>query len=386
MLARLKSRQTFLPIVALTTLMGFQNCSQDPKDADGGTTTVSSFESSLPFGFKATPDTLAYMSCEKMVPPGDYNQDQYFTFRMGAYSTGGLTMSDGFRSSTANYSLTERASLFALSDVNAGVNAILSVQQPNNLQVGYNGNDEMIEGRAIDTFLRELDSPNIAGPIGALPAGVNRAYFPGPDDQRFFEATLRFNREGADPQSVMRGYFNANMVLLVAGFTDADIVEHYLRSPVDFPDSLNSPLPRTATPNNTVYGNGYQVNFAEPSALGFTNTGARVLSAVTEKDLVTKTGGGSWTCPANYQFMIVRPEDSAVTCPVSYDTGDIDVIGKLRRVLRTEYWWINTSLRCVVPKMTGDYCYGRTPPNPINYTGTCTPANCPHFVSVCIRN
>src|SRR5690606_13850467 len=104
----------------------------------------------------------------------------------------------------------------------------------------------------------------------------------------------------------------------------------------------------------------------------------------------------SWDCSANYQFMVVRPEDKAagrVNCDPIVDkynnATEQAALNAIRRVLRVEDWFVDVARKCIMPKRTGDYCYGAVQGRTVQY-GLASCLNsattmCPHFVSVCIK-
>ena len=99
----------------------------------------------------------------------------------------------------------------------------------------------------------------------------------------------------------------------------------------------------------------------------------------------------------------MRPQDVVnrlVICNATVDsysdTNSQAALTAIRRVLRVEDWWVDTANHCIMPKNTGDYCYGGDigtsaiayPAAAANNSciNNSTTAVCPHFVSVCIRN
>ncbi|NJL24730.1 MAG: hypothetical protein HC902_05885 [Calothrix sp. SM1_5_4] len=71
------------------------------------------------------------------------------------------------------------------------------------------------------------------------------------------------------------------------------------------------------------------------------------------------------------------------------NTTQQQALSVIRRVLRVEDWFVDMDNRCIMPKRTGDYCYGDLNGRTIQYgVASClnsTTTVCPHFVSVCIR-
>lgn len=389
--------------------MTYTNCAQAPDETTS--TEQSSFADGLSFAYVEKADTIAYMSCSEVKE--SVNQRAYFTFRVGAYQscqpvpgfvsssctpTGGLTMSDAFRKSTAYYSTQDRARLFT-GAVNGDTRLNLSVRLRGNLQSMYRESSSSVSGANIDSFLPPLSGAEIAGPLAGVKTGYLMNYFPGATDKRLMEASLRFYKfenimkttrtnlaGGGDPAYLVMGYSESS-----------DELEEKLRVPATVNGAPFANLSTTAQARYA-YGTGFALSFALPN--GYSGGEQRVLSSTVtpqEIDLATnQPRASSWDCSTGYQFVIVRPEDlSAVSCrrgPDQYrDANQQKALAYIRRVLRVEDWYVDMDNHCVVPKRTGDYCYGdpakqgRT----IQYTtAACTNAGstlCPHFVSVCVR-
>lgn len=394
MLASLKMRR-LLFVASFATILLYQNCAQNP-DNMAGLDSQMDYDQKLPFAYSAKIDTLAYMSCSNMNDES-YQTRAYFTFRAGAYSsvTGGLTQTNDFRSQTQFYELTKRGQVLTSSVLNSNTLLNLSVRSVTNVQSIYAPNNNAVTGqREIDSFLPPLDSPMIAGPFAALDSGQYINYFPGDGDKRLMEASLRYmsSESIADDN---RNNFNSGAAMLVMGYSgNADELDPTLRTP---PIDANSPSPTTAN-GRYAFGTGFKMNFVLPN--GYAAQRPRVISPYTgvqEFDLTTgQQRDAYWDCSANYQFMVVRPDDvgQLSTCYAGvdryYNTSQQAALTAIRRVLRVEDWFVDLTNHCVIPKRTGDYCYGTSlGQRAILYrVSNCTEDNnhvCPHFVSVCIR-
>lgn len=390
---RLKMRH-YLMAALIGGLLMFQNCSTPPDDSTTTGTSNSStgFQSTLPLAVKPQLDTVAYMSCSEI--KAAVEKRAYFTFRAGAYSptTGGLMLTDEFRNATKYYSNTERARVFSSSDLNSDTRFNLSIRSASNYQSPWIS-EELRVGEEVESFLPPLDAPEISGPLAASQPGAMINYFPGPQEKRLIEASLRFYKF----ENVMKdtranlegGGSSPGRSLLVAGFSgSSDELNTFLRGP------NTSAITGEASP---VYGKGYFVNFALPQ--GYSAGERRVLSSVQEIDLQTSPPSpstGLWDCNQVFQFAVVRPEDKKkglVLCNATVDryadATQQAMLTAIRRVLRPEDWFVDLGNRCVIPKRTGDYCYGDLAGRTIQYGGSsCTNSTttlCPHFVSVCIR-
>lgn len=365
----------------------FQNCAQVDQGTNSSGSTGNTFETGLPFAYDAKLDTLSYMSCSQMVDQAaSVEQRAYYSYRGGAYNpaTGGLKMTDEFRQATRFYAPADRARLFAGSDKNASTKLSLSIRQTGNYQVPWKEGEFRV-GEEVESLLPALDSAVIAGPLSASQQGAMLQYFPGAHSQRLMEGSLRFyNYENTS--KLTRDNLDSRASLLVAGYQNSSSeMDPALRGPEGLkPDK--------------VYGTGYYLRFSLP--VGYTSGERRVLSAsggVEELDLLTNTvKTANWDCSTNYQFMIIRPEDKAagtVLCDAVVDRYDNATeqaaLNALRRVLRVEDWFVDIKKKCIMPKRTGDYCYGPLSGRTVQYgTATClngTTTMCPHFVSVCIK-
>lgn len=396
----LKMRQV-LSAAAILSLGLYQNCAG--VDDTGGVMTEASYEESLPFAYNAKIDTLAYMSCSEM-QDGSFEPRAYFTFRAGAYNstTGGLAMTPAFRSATQYYSNTDRGNALAQSSNNANTLLTLSIRSRSNFQSLW-ATDQITAGGEIDQFLPELDQSTVAGPFASL--GVDASgnskmvqYFPGADEKRLMEASLRFLKY-ENVANDTRNNLGAGTSILVVGYSKSgDIMDQSLRTPLDFP-SDQAPAPNPGANTNAIaYGTGFLVPFSLPA--GYASGVRRVLasSGLQEIDLATnKIQPSSWDCSQNYEFMVIRPEDKAanrVACNATVDrpngSAQVAALNAIRRVLRVEDWFVDLDNHCVIPKRTGDMCYGSTlGARTIQYgIASCVDSQttaCPHFVSVCIR-
>lgn len=396
--SRLNMRHAAM-VATVGILLLYQNCAQAPSDE--GTNSQASYQESLPFGYKATLDTVSFMSCLDIQDPVE--KRAYFTLRVGAYANqtlktdgsqnapSGLTMTDEFRAATSYYTATDRARSFSQSSKNAGARLSLSIRDRSNYQSHW-ATSQTLPEYELDSLLPSLDSTEVAGPLATIPAPVGTQpaqmfnYFPGSNTQRLIEGSLRFYKSKGDMDST-RAMLEGNGIL-VAGYAASQ-------------DELN-PLLRGATEasRSSVYGTGYMLSFslgANLSGGAFSSGERRVLSSVQEKDLDTgqMAVAPGWNCSAAFRFMVVRPEDAAGKCLPTVDrfanATQQTQLEAIRRVLRVEDWFVDIANRCVVPKRTGDYCYGKNlGTRVIQYYATACIDNatqaCPHYVSVCIRN
>lgn len=396
--SRLSMRHAVFTAV-IGILLTYQNCAQVASDSASSSST-SSYQQSLPFAYKTTIDTVSFMSCLDIQDPVEMRA--YFTIRAGAYGNGsrkadgslnppsGIALTDAFRSATSYYTNTDRARAFSQSDKNSGTRLMLSIRDRSNYQSHW-ATTQTLPQYEVDSFLPQLDSSEISGPLASSTAATGSTpaqtynYFPGANDQRLVEASLRFYKSKGDLDAT-RATLEGNGIL-VAGYSVS-------------PDELNMGLRGDKDASATsIYGSGFLLSFSLGQNLAggsFSSGERRVLASVQEKDLATATmaNATTWDCSSTYRFMIVRPEDAAGKCIPTVDrfsnTTQQAALEAVRRVLRVEDWFVDLTNHCVVPKRTGDYCYGKNlGTRVIQYAATsciddATHA-CPHYVSVCIR-
>ena len=414
MLKRLKKTHALGAVLVVSTLLLYQNCAQAPDgSADGSSTnSAEAYQDSLPFAYDAKLDTLAYMSCSEVGkdPGAALMQRAYFTFRAGAYNanTGGIGMTTAYRASTQYYSPVERAQALASSAFNMNTRLVFSMRLRSDLSRHWSLTDGV--GFSQMAFLPPLNDPQIAGPFAASTAGRYLNYFPGTADKRLMEASLSLLKGDTNAMNARAYLSGVGLPLyLVAAYTNSsDELESVLRQPLTYASDKTTVV---TTPTTRAFGSGLQLSFGLPYGVGAGET--RVLSSVTEYDLSTApnpTVKANWTCPASYQFMIVRPEDVQANPSLCFTGADQDYSSQptlqaaqnaIRRVLPASDWYVDVTKNCVVPKGTGDVCYGTYGATanvfrPLYYSNACTKNDsnqasstygytCPHYVSVCIR-
>lgn len=371
-------------LVVVALVLSFQNCSQPPDSTDGSSQFGTSYIEKLPHAYDAKMDTIAHMSCTNSVVnlPGR----AYFTYRVGAYSssTGGLSLTPAFREATKYFSVEQRLQGIQESTANMNTRLSLAIRSEDSID-SILREGTLAVGEEIESFLPALDSTSVATPLAALPVGYMVNYFPGSDRRRLMEASIRLNKYDnvvKDTRIDLSAVGATRSKFLAVGYSNsADEADQVLRKPVN--------------------GTGFKLTFGVPSGMSLPNED-RVLRSVTEYSLSTRQPvGGTWKCPSNYQFTIVRPEDKAagLVCTSFVDRADTpaeeEALRAIRRVLRVEDWYVDVKNHCVMPRETADYCYDR-PDRSVPETrkiqygvSTCDSKNtsilCPHYVSVCLR-
>lgn len=393
-----KYRQVIISLgVVLSLVMVFQNCAEPLELSE---TDASTFADNLPFAYDVKMDTFAYMSCNTEV--SSFEPRAVFTFRVGAYESGsGLRLSDDFVDSTKNYSEQARAESLFRSPTNSG--AILQLAIRNSSvdyqQILLNSSGAVQLGKDVENYLNgaTLDSPGIATPLLALEEGKRLRYFSGTPglDGRFLEQSLRFNSVLKSVTDKMLGSTGSRVTL--AYTQDNNPLNYFVRGP----DKNNL--------SRSIYGLEFRPTFAPPTRISDKATIStaqdrnRILQSLGVANIAEKTTKAEtmWSCPPEYRYVIIRPEDAkanANLCPLtnwSYDnppSGRERELEVLRRVIRVEDYYVNMSKRCIVPKDSANHCYpSESTGIDIKYNGTsCNddPENdiyqCPNFVSVCV--
>ncbi|MAV90929.1 MAG: hypothetical protein CL676_05870 [Bdellovibrionaceae bacterium] len=374
----------------LSSLFFFQNCSSYDENSTG-VTGFSSHIQQLPFAYKASLDTISYMSCSRM--KSDYEKRAYFTFRAGAYTPSyGLSMNKDYLEETKYYSLESKANALSSNPKNTNTRLQLALRNTNNLQsIVVNGSPS--NGTSLGTMLSSLSASPIVDHLVTMQAGDVKHYFPSDSDDRLMASSLRFN-DGSEENVVgeIRKMLRDRQALLALTFTDTDNPDD---KTARGPTTVTGDSTSTSSASNDVYGTGYQIQFKSP--MNWATAEQRVLSTVNEVNLSSgfPSTGGSWSCPSSMQFVVVRNEDLATVsnCEVTVDyyTNDTQrlALDAIRRVLPVEDFYVDVVHQCIVAKnhIANQSCYGdRTGRGAIDYSsGSCSGDSCPHYVSVCVK-
>lgn len=343
-------------IAALTVLFAtviFQNCSEPMEKVDQN----SQYAKGLPFAFDTVLDTFAYMSCSD--GPTSVDPNAIFTFRMGAYKSGaGVGINQSLINATPNYNPAERAGLLAQSPENVGALLQFSIRDYDGLQSPYNGGGSTREFFDYSNIIVPLSDTAVAQQLTAVaPSKIN--YFPtapGSTNGRV-EGTVQFLGSEGFAQG-LRGVlaYKARLTLTYrANQKDSPV---YARGPGE------------TLSNTSAYGRGYALQFNYPVG---DNAAPRVVTTIQETNLLNGSAVATWTCPASLQLKIGK---NATECPA---VGDGDVANSnaallqvVRRVLRSEYWYVNLQAKCVLQKPYSQ-CYANN-------------ATTSHYVSICERS
>lgn len=398
--------------VSLSVLFVFQNCAEPLELSE---TDASTYSDSLPFAYDTKVDTFAYMSCN--TESQDFDPRAIFNFRIGAYEpNSGIKLTDEFKKATGSFSANAKREALARSPTNSG--AILQLAIRNSSadyqQIMLNNSGSVQLGKDIENYLSNtpLDAPGIASRLVELQDGERVNYFRGTPglEGRFLEQSLRFNQVLKSVTDKMAGSTGSRVVMSYT--SENNSLTYFARGP------NNADLKRT------IFGTEFRTTFAAPQritngvAMNTASDRNRILISLGVIDITKKNTSAEamWSCPPEYRYMVVRPEDASKpitgctaaqaaanpACRICDVTGwsfDNAPAGRereleiLRRVIRVEDYYVNMARRCIVPKDGArNTCYptNATTLN-IAYDGTiCNDdaANgvytCPNFVSVCV--
>lgn len=374
----------------------FQNCSSPPQQDEVDPLTQAA--SKLDFAYDAIPDQIAYMSCAA-APVGTFDTSAYFSFRAGAYRTGGLRLNDTFRTTQGKKPPESQASLLTASPANNDTNLQLAIRKLDNFQTMYTSTGTATAGQDFMNILEPLGTVDLSDILVRLDSASRVKYLRnGSVYGSRFEGSLFFTGNPTLAGSIRSALKNDAFMALT--FSQAppngagNGTPTLARSPRDVVEGS------TANPYTQVYGKGFYIRFAQPTLGGVAanvNYPQNVIREVAEFNLLSstdRTGVATWSCPDTMKFRIVLPQDvksGKIVCTMAADpalpTSDLAII---RNQLRPEDWYVDMTNRCIVPKKSTNTCYGSGVKNvQYNISQACTegvdPA-CVNYASVCYRN
>lgn len=354
----------------------------------------------LDFVYDATIDQIAHMSCSAMPitkPNVAYDRSAYFTFRVGAYRNAGLQLSDSFYASVGKKPIEKQAEILALSEKNTNTILQVALRGRSNYQTLFTSNGEATVNFDYANMLAPLGTAEMSQTLVNLPEGERIKYVRNgqPGGYRF-EGSLLFTTDFGLVQSTRN--FLADQGLLAVTYSldgSDDTTASMARSPGDVEGS------KTDT-GRSVYGRGYQIGFSKPLVSSLhAQYPQNVLSSVSEVNLDSasnRTGLGTWTCPSDLQFRIVRAEDIArnLNCKKVPDPATLNLsnpkhvfLQYARNSLKAEDWWIDMDGKCIIPKKSGLSCYGSYQNVQYSMGDACNNNSdgiCVAYASICYRN
>lgn len=396
------AKQTRLGLVlsaALLLVVAFQNCSQPPPNDEGDQ--LASEAEKVDFAYDAVPDQLSYLSCAA-AEVGTFDTSAYFSFRVGAYRSGGLKLNDAFRVQQGKKPPEKQASLLTLSPANSSTSMQIAIRQRANFQVMYTSSGAAKNGEDYMSILEPLGTVDLSDILVRLePSSRVRYLRNGSVYGSRFEGSLFYTKNPTLAGSIRTALKNDAFLALTysqqpsdAGGGSSSATPTLARGPRDVTEGS------TASPYTQAYGKGLYLSFAQPTqgaTAAQANYPQNVIREVTEFNLLSstdRTGTASWSCPDTMKFRVVRPEDvkaGRVVCAIAPDpaipTADLLIV---RNQFRVEDWYVDMTNRCIMPKKSPSTCYGSgvtTVQYAINQT--CTEGGnpaCVHYASVCYRN
>ncbi len=357
----------------------------------------------LPFAYDAVLDQFTHMSCTNMpVSTGtSFSTSAYFTYRMGAYNQGGLTLTDSFYTTLRKFKFDQQAEILSASDINTNTVLQLSMRERLNYQNLYlRTGSNPTANQDYWNMLTTLGSAETAQTLVNNPAGSRVKFLrngnPGgyrlegslyfSDNATMVQATRAFLSGGASTSGLITMTFSN-------GATQA-------RSPADVSETS------TVNKSRVVYGRGYAPSFGLPNLStvpggnlysGTTNPyPANVVTAMTETSLdgTQLNPSPDWACPATLQLRIIRAADvgkAGTRCDRKSDPANPSVELKLlRNTLKVEDWYIDLANNCMIPKRSGPDCYGARQDIVYTMGDACSAdsagqSNCVQYASTCYR-
>ena len=389
-------------LLAAIATVGLVGCTQ-PVDVDADTVLTSKGKS-LAFSYDTVIDQISHMSCTNMpMTSSAYNKSAFYSYRVGAYSNGGLMLKDSFFETLKNKKAEYMSEVLAASPHNSNTILQVALRSRANYQSIYAASSSPVLDQDYANMLSELGAPGVSDSLIALPVnGRLRFLRNGSVGGTRLEGSLYFTSNATLTQATRdfiqgRGGTSSNTGMLAVTYTNGS--DTSARSIVDFSDNDTD----TTTNLKSVYGRGYIMTFAKPAVSGVTlpsNYPENVISLVQEQSLdsTTPITAGNWSCPTTMQFRIVRAEDinkSGARCRKMPDPALISPELRLvRNSLRTEDWYVDMDNRCIVPKKAGtdgrNGCYGTITDIKYNLGDACTTdsngfSNCTQYASICYR-
>ncbi len=424
---------------AAVSMLFFQNCAE-PMDLSQADDSSTGKYASKPFAYEMQADHLAYMSCSGV---SSLDPRAYFSFKVGSYSSNGVSgigLNSTFLNSMQDASSLDKAEALLSSDANAGTQPQLAIRKKDTLGAlcrntsgsGCSTVSNFTEGKDYDNFLGPLDSEFIVNQMAQLQLGKKANFFNearGTGTERRFQGQLAFMDSEVLAADV-RGKLDYGAVSLVLSYVNVDGETNAGLLPLGY-DGVNKAYGKRL---DLTFTRGHGVTFGGLGGINakniFIGGAKRVLASVSEQGLDGVASSGTWTCPDQLKFLIIRSEDNGKEffCGTNATTQQptfwedarnppsgvsFDHFKAARNILPLEYWHIDFAKRCVVPKGGGvDACYGLSTfsENPINYKAddtnydpdadvltdnlvsmgtSCGAAGqplCPHYVSICYKS
>lgn len=337
---------SLLAAVTLTLLLGYQNCGPELGATDGNSASGGS-----PFGYSATFDRIAYMSC----PAATTSQD-YFTLRAGAFdtNTSGIQLSVDFRNSVGSYPANRKIEILNQDAYNRDAQLILGLRPFDDLKTAVTVNGQ--------PAVRNLLTPLNLSPIVQDLVNLSGGQFL-PDSKFPLKGNLQLgiSNDQAFRDSMTQRTFVLALTYLEAGQRFASRMM-----------------------GDKVPGSAYHTQFD----CGPTPANMHVLCAIEDYELLSGRTGGSWDCNDNYHFKIVRPGEAATAgCNFGSPQTTNPIFIEARKILGPN-WAIDVNGGCIQNNSGACYAPGTSTVDynsGANCDQTGQPACARHF-SLCIKD
>jgi hypothetical protein len=396
---------TALSLIGIAAILSFQNCTQ-PAGTDSSS--VDAEAASLGFVYNTQIDQIAYMSCSGL-RPATFDNSAYFSFRVGAYRSGGINLRQSFLDKYIKKPAIRRSDLILASPANTATILQIAIRDINQFQSIRTAGGTPAVGADYDNLFTALGVPDITDALVNSASNAPLRYFRnGNVNGARIEGNLSF-ADGPDMTSSIR-QFTTNTAYLALTYSHASTTgstETLARSPYDLLTNVNPTTPASTpagTPaptidsNRVVFGTGYGFRFGQPTVAGlntqFPQVALREVNEYNLENLSDHSATHTWVCPDTMQFRIVRMEDLAAAganCTLKPDPPTLPAdLAIVRNSLRFEDWYVDMTNHCIIPKKSGPGCYGTA--TAVIYTPATAcdannpAANCVSYASVCTRN
>ena len=201
-------------------LVVYQNCSSGVPF--GTTDNFQSLVDSDEFPYEADFDQVAYMSCSEQQ---NVNQDYqtFFTFRVGAYNSGGVRVTEAFRNEVIRLNDSAVVTALQRNDFSVGTRLNVAIRTVDNLQLMYINEDSSNDGRSgIDyaNLLTTFGDQAFTTELWYREDGKKLNYWPAAqyESEYRMEATLHFSE--SEQTAVDLRNFLSNRGIIALTFVD----------------------------------------------------------------------------------------------------------------------------------------------------------------------
>ena len=376
------------------------------------------------FPYEVSLDQLAYMSCSEQedVP----NDGTFFTFRLGAFDSQGLRISQAYRDHITKVS--QKDVPFVLSQAQASANTQLqmAIRTQDNLQLMYLDNshgESGLDGHDYSNFFPLMGHADLNEILWFMqPRDYLRSFLDGPLSREYrFEGELLFMKSQL-MENDLRSFFSRQRGIIAATFVEqgttqplgpGSLVELQRLAESGFgggrlllsDSGLNGGEARgvSGRPWNeaskdltaNVFGAAIRPRFKQPLHNGGSpgsDMPPRILSSVTDVTIDFRLQAQAqrpWVCPEIMSFMVVLPEHATYEEEAEDGSGPVTTtrcgmepdpvnpslaLRIIRQSLYAEDFYVDMIRGCVVPKSdhtVDGSCYGQNSHNnqthPVNY-------------------